>query len=1331
MNSKRLLTLLLTVCLLLGAIAPAASAVTTGSSANSSSQGTNSATGPKWLNDLLVSVGDALGIHTVRDDQSHLQKDQLSYVGGQWYATTTDGVSVALTDSQLPDFIQALRAAAEHYGSKDLVPAFVVLEDDPTAESYRSASDVPASETAYLSAQQDALISSIEKTVLDGEALNVVTQFTHLTNAVVVETEFGNLEAIAALDGVKSVFLSPVYTACKTSTVVSPATVSSTQMTGVADVWQNYGYTGAGMTIAILDTGLDLDHPSFAADPEGAAWTEEWLQKMLDEHELLCEELYSKTLTASDLYYSAKVPFTFNYAMGSTNVSHADGIGDHGTHVAGIAAANDVEGSEVVGMAPDAQIVVMKVFDSETGGANMYDILKALEDCMTLGVDVVNMSLGSPAGFSESNIEEIDSIYARICSTDMIVDVAAGNEGTSSYSSMYGYYMQTTGNIDNATISSPSTYQNVLSIASVDNNYVYTPYFTLADGTKVFYMQSVEYLYGYVSFSLEILADQTYEYVMVPNLGAEEDFYDADGNSIVSGKIAVVKRGELAFSEKAANAEAAGAAAVLIWDLEGEEIFTFGMTTSTETEDGETFYPGIPVVLISTESGEKLAAAEVKTMVPSSGLSARLDSNGGQMSSFSCWGVAPDLSLLPDIAGVGGSVYSCYDGGGYGIMSGTSMASPQVAGLTALVLQYLNEKFPNATPAEKRTLVSSLMMSTATPVIDADTDLEASPRQQGAGLANALAAITAEAYLSVSGSERPKGEMGDSAEGTFSFTFTVNNFAAAAKTYTLSSSLLCEDYTTDEEYPGVYFLAETEHALDNSGVSFSSGSTVTVPAGGSVDITVTVTLTEDDKEWIDTYFPSGNYVEGFVYLTGEEEVTLNLPFLGFYGQWDEAPVFDDGYWYENGFWAELYEEIVMDEVDANQYYHVLWTSMGSSNEDWILGMNPYEGAQLDENGNIVYSPNNNVLSPNGDGILDNISDYYLSLMRNAEWVWLTYTDEAGNVLDQEALDKISKTMYISGYGSTVPFIYSWYYDDLYDFTDANGAYLPDGTTVYLTISGVIDQEGAQEDILCTIPIHIDTAAPVLDMDSLVESSDENGNYLTVTFTEAHPALAAVTNKTGTQIYQRYSENDMTDNGDGTFSLTLDVTGLGNNFVLTLCDYGCNEASYNLDYETDNLPEVDEEALYAYQVFDMSIYAYYGWDYMFGWSTIDKQSAAVEMLQSDAYEYYALTAAEYAGGYVFAVDAGHNFLYMDPGLWDRNLICNLGLNVVDMAFDDKTQTMYLAVSDDDAFVYGLYTVDLLSGDLTELVNYWSMDAMPWAMTFVDCNLYCCINSTAGF
>ena len=122
-----------------------------------------------------------------------------------------------------------------------------------------------------------------------------------------------------------------------------------------------------------------------------------------------------KNLSSHDLYINAKAPYGFNYVDCDLDVTHDnDDQGENGSHVAGIAAANRFirKNGEyvdalsevfVAGTAPDAQILVMKVF-GKNGGAFDSDILASIEDALVLGADSVNLSLGSvTAGASYDN----------------------------------------------------------------------------------------------------------------------------------------------------------------------------------------------------------------------------------------------------------------------------------------------------------------------------------------------------------------------------------------------------------------------------------------------------------------------------------------------------------------------------------------------------------------------------------------------------------------------------------------------------------------------------------------------------------------------------------------------------------------------------------------------------------------------------------------------------------------------------------------------------------------------------------------------------------------
>ena len=1313
MRSNRLLAMLLVVCMVVSLLAPAASAVDVGASSfvnanNDSNSNASTNKTSRFENDRVVSK-DTAGKDTLnlRDDPIELEVVEKNESEGKWEVTPAEKPEGTLTQTTVPAWLEELKEAASLYKIDEVVRAFVVMEGAALAESHTSPLLVSASVEQQMIQKQDSVIAAIERTVMNGKKLEVRYQFTYLANAFSVETEFANLEKIAKVSGVKSVILVPTYDPCAVS---NPNTASSGAMTGVHTVWEDLGYTGEGMKIAIIDTGLDLDHPSFGAlNSEMVNGNDSYLS--MDDVAAVVERLnaYERrgTIVAKHLYRSTKVPYAFNYCDNTLVADHSmDEAGDHGTHVAGIAAANKISTTDVVGMAPDAQIIVMKVFGA-AGGAYTDDIIAALEDAMILGCDVVNASLGSAGGFSATGEEYIDSIYDLLANQNIVATISAGNEGTNSDDNMWGTDLNRTQNPENGTIGSPSLYDNAFSIASAENCEVQTPFFTLGNGTTVFFNNDTYgYYYGYTPGMAPMIGFEA-EYVMIDGLGNEEDYYDEEGNSLVEGKVAVVSRGQLSFGEKIFNAELAGAIACIIFNNVEDDVFEMMMNDTLTDAEGNSYFASIPACMISLADGQKMAACEEKTMTVSEKTAARVV-EGGQMSSFSSWGTSSDLRLVPDITGIGGNVYSCYDNGQYGLMSGTSMSAPQIAGISALVMQYLYDMYPNAAnDGSISDLARALLMSTADPIV-ADNDVEASPRQQGAGLVNAAEAVNTKAYLTVNGG-RPKAELGDSKAGRYSFTFEINNMSDEAQTYVLSSSLLTEDFV---DYGiGEYFMAGQDVELTGK-VTFDKD-TVTVPANGTVSVTVSIALSDTDKAMFARYWENGGYVEGYVYLENADEygVNLNLPFMGFYGDWTQAPVFDTAYWYENSFWSAP-----TTWPDGDEYWHVLWTDLAG--QDWVLGFNPYSGAYTDAEDNIVFDPANISVSPNGDGVVDGITEIYLSLLRNAKTLTFTYSNaETGEILFRETTVNNSKTMYISSYGQIIPWIHSWYSYDMFDFSG-----LPNDTQVKLTVEATVDYEGANEHTLEFV-ITVDTEAPVVEDAYQVVEADGSHSLVVVVRDNVNVGGIFLMNPSGSQIYG--VDYALEARGDGSYVATFNAEGLGTELLVVAGDYAGNESAYEINYTVagDNLPEMDTDLLYAYRVYDEIIEYYQGYDYMFGWTAMDKPENGyygyswLEPLTNDYMETYALTAAEYAGGKIFAVDAGYNLVVMDPGLWNRTTLCNLGVSVLDMTFDDSTDTMYLLAKEDSYYVY-LMKLDLMSGEMEQVAYLGTYNRAPIALTDDD-------------
>ena len=1253
MNFKRVLSMLLALCLVLGMAVPGVSALTAGQDNYVPGMDPTASENPAKAEPIHVS--------TLKDAVQ--AKPEQTASEGKWVAEKVDVPETDLLKAELPQGVKELSEAAELYADDEVVPAFIVLEEKPLADTGVSIQAVPADKEARMLAQQNKLINTISTKVL-GSKLDVRYQFTYLTNAVSVNVPFGKLAEIAKLDGVKTVFLMPVYDKCVTS---APNTATAGEMIGVPSVWEDLQVTGAGMKIAIVDTGLDLDHPSFAAAPALTedSLTVEDIEAVLGK--LNASELYPAA-TAQALYQSEKVPFAFNYVDENLKASHDyDEQGDHGSHVAGIAAANRCEGTTVVGVAPDAQIVVMKVFGAN-GGAYQDDLMAAIEDALLLDVDVINMSLGATSGFSSED-PELDAIYGRVEYFDTILAISAGNETNSPYGNMWGTDLSLTDHPDTGVVGSPSTWGGAISVASAENDHVFSTYFSVGDDDFGY----TDALGLYVDF--RSLAGQELEYVMIPGLGEAADFEGVD----VAGKIAVISRGAINFSLKLYNAEQAGAVGCIIYNNEPGSIGLQMTDEEGNLNDGIT--GNTPCVSVSMATGAALAAAENKVLVVSAENGPVLSPDGGQMSLFSNWGVTPSLELKPEITAIGGNMYSCYDHGMYGLMSGTSMSSPQLAGVSALVLQYLGENYPDLADAEERDVALALLMSTADPIISNVSNLEVSPRQQGAGLVNAADAVEAGAYLSVKGEEKPKAELGDdpARTGVYSFVFDIHNITDEAQTYELDFTLLTEDIV---DY-GIEFMAGYDREL--TGEVIFSQDTVEVAPKGHARVEATVKLSAEDKAWMEEHYANGIYVEGYVYAKAASGTQLNLPFLGFYGDWTAAPIMDQGFWYQNDFWGAY-----NPEPTVNQYYHTIWTDLAGT--DFVLGFNPYTGLLADQNGNVYYDPANNVLSPNGDGVLDLIPEIYVSLMRSARSLEFRFEDaETGEVYFSSSDVYARKTTFMPAYGQIVPYLYTWYHEP-WDMKDANGKYLPNDTKLNLVIAATGDYDAHTEDLTgdsLVFPITIDTQAP--ELLAINSVSDTEGNFLELTISEnVNLADVFVMNPNNTRIL---AENPFAErNEDGTFTMTLDVTGFGSEFLVILADYGANESAYEVRFEgDDNRPELAEGTLYAYRVMDAS----YTDDTLYGWVTIDPETAEVTTLTSDYLEYYALTAAEYAGGYVFAVDAGYNLVAMVPGLWNRIEICNLGFSVADMTFDETTNTMYMIGKIDN--MTQLIKLDLLTGE----------------------------------
>ncbi len=1081
----------------------------------------------------------------------------------------------------------------DRFEPDELVTFIVVLDSQPLLERF-TVNQIGQQADAVVQAQRDqeVLVNQVQKKVLSnfGQEEGFKMGFTYSMASVgfSVTTAYRNMAALRQMQGVKSVYVAPTFELpVTTQETLSPMTSNSSNMIG-ADVLNSLGYTGRGQRIAILDTGIAVEHPSFAALPDDALvdpMTRDSVQE-------IWTELNAGKMSKFNLsYYSSKIPFIFNYVAGNTNVSNTFAGSDHGTHVAGIAAANRIETSDVVGMAPEAQLVVMQVFQ-QGGGAGWDTIMAALEDCVRLEVDTVNLSLGMAAGFYDPDNEMLQTL-SLFLNTDIQVLIASGNDTNNAYMNLWGLDMSLISNPDIGLAGTPSTYSTALAVASVDNDGYEQYYFTVGGADFGFQDTAT----ADETVFLNKFRNKEVQYVMVPGVGAEEDYANVD----VNGKIAVISRGTISFPEKQAIAQEKGAIGCIIYN---HEMGLFAM----QINDGN---GAIPAISVTREAGAALSEA-----VDANGVGTLKVCNADTkvfkvnqtVSSFSSWGVTPDLKLKPEISGVGGSIYSAVapeiSGSYYGYMSGTSMATPQVAGAMAVLIQYLDEKFPDITGAEQRVMAANLLMSTANPLMATD-DLEYSPRAQGAGLADLLKATTTAAYLSnpAASESRPKVEFGDDDEknGVYEFSFTITNISNETVSYTFDSSVLTEAIYAD------MFIANSPYGLE---AKVELPDLVEVPAGETVTVDAKLVLTEADKEYLEQ-FPNGIYVEGYLYANpvAEDGVTLSMPMVGFYGDWSDAPIFDEA-----------------DPNLASLYPRVVFTYYSE------LGTNPYfrNGKSGDEYSAFSYS--------------NPLAEIDFGMLRNAKLMNITVTnaDNPDEVYYAIQGVDLQKTYFNPNYGQIIPFYLMVEYGEVWDGMDANGNRLPDGTRVTYKFDAWLDDGDEVIDDSWSFTTTLDDVNPELVNDDDLQSAmrvEGDRTYLTLEILENRYVAAVIFMSENGTIMGKYE----VDNVPGQlYTQEYDITGFGGEFSIILADYACNETEVevylNLGEQNNAVPQpqkLDSNRLYGSETFDSAIVEG-GW---FSANKADFSEPRNETFDS-ANRYY---SAEFVNGYIVAQSAGTGHL----------------------------------------------------------------------------------------
>jgi minor extracellular serine protease Vpr len=580
---------------------------------------------------------------------------------------------------------------------------------------------------ARIHTEQDQIKSQIEQ-----RNAKVLDRVDTVANALIVEVPDAEAQILASIPGVKGVY--PVRTF---HMVLDQAVI----LHRVAQAWDLVGAdrAGAGVKIAIIDTGVDINQPGMQDPSMTAPDSFPRTNYSADE-----ANTNGKVIVARSYVYLLPYRDPDQYAF--------DHVG-HGTALAMIAAGATNTGplATITGVAPKAWLGCYKVFGTPGYNDSSSDsaILKALDDAVADGMDIINLSLGSDLAPRLSDDIEVQAVE-RAVQAGVIVVIAAGNSGP-----------------DLNTMSSPGTAPSAITVGATTNDRTFAASVTVTG------------LPAFVAIPGDGPAPTS------PITGTVVDVSSIDGNGqacsrlppgSLAGSIALIQRGSCYFETKLGNAQQAGAIGAVIYAAP-DSPDPIHMSVGAAT---------LPAEMVSYEDGTQIKAAAGQADTPAT-LSFSISSvpiTPNLLAGFTGSGPSVDLSIKPDLTAVGTDFYvatqtydpsgDMYDSSGYILVDGTSFSTPLAAGAAALV----KAARPGLTADQYRSLIINTAVRAKT-----EDGRPVSVQRAGAGLLDAEAALrsTVTAYPSSIGFGTGGGDV------DLSRTLTITNIGTAADTFAISA----------------------------------------------------------------------------------------------------------------------------------------------------------------------------------------------------------------------------------------------------------------------------------------------------------------------------------------------------------------------------------------------------------------------------------------------------------------------------------------------------------------------------------------------------------------
>ncbi|MGF0094935.1 S8 family serine peptidase [Peptoniphilus sp. SGI.035] len=739
--------------------------------------------------------------------------------------------------------------------------------------------------------KRDSIIAKLNKI----EGLKIKYSYDSLFNGVSVETYTNTLDQVKAIDGIKNIQENGTFV---------PQNLNARSMTKVneavkyAEEVRKEKLDGRGTVVAVIDSGMDINHPAMRIDDDAKPYVK------------IKENKIQKGFTL-------KVPHGFNYLGGSFDLMERTPRA-HGMHVSGIVAGNS---TDFKGVAPNAQLFMYRMFSDrmyptidkdgkptqdygqfEYGGDDA--VYHAMEDAVKNGADVISMSIG------QAGNGYIGDIYYKAvrnaAEKGVVVVSAIGNYSSSASGDTFGFYPDNNAKlVDNSAMTYIASVGEGLSVGSTTNDKV--PLDTVNIGGTDFHHKYM----GSDEANKQFTKNKEYEFVFVGN-GREKAVKDLD----LKGKVAVGLRGGGTIYDKFENAAKKGAVGYIlinapiyysrdhykqypVMDYDTDKLTIDRINTSKmwiTSIDGT--QGDILRKMIKDSPKQKVEFKDEKTLV-----SINKDT---KVSGFSGWGPNAELELKPEIVAPGENVYSTYHNGEYGLMSGTSMSTPHIAGISAILKNKVTELINSGANYEggRVKLNKILLMNTADPLMDtAESSTESSPRRQGAGMVNAYDALRANVL--VTHNDKGAVELKEIQTNTVKFNLKIKNYSNEAQKFQVNFGPVLGETVKEFSKPNMADSArkynDFEDEFENHTV-YETRSKAIVGASINSNMEYVELKPKEEKEisiTLNTGKSKDEFVEGFIYLDAEnpeKQPGLSIPYFGYKGDWNAGKIIDSPAW---------------------------------------------------------------------------------------------------------------------------------------------------------------------------------------------------------------------------------------------------------------------------------------------------------------------------------------------------------------------------------------------------------------------------------------------------